>query len=105
MSSPNQLQNLQQNLQNILIQKQQMEAQMMELDSALIELKDTPQAYKIVGKLMIASSKDDLKKDLEEKKEVLTIRITSMEKQEKNLQENFEKTQKEVMQSMKKDSN
>lgn len=95
-----QLQLLQQNLQQVMIQKQQFQSQMMELDSVLIELKTTDKAYKIVGKLMIASSKEELLKDLQEKKEVTDVRVKNFEKQEKKLKENLEKLQQEVVEEM-----
>ncbi len=64
-----QLQLYEQSLQNILIQKQQFQSQSLEIDSALKELEATKEAYKIVGNIMVASKKEDLKKDLESKKE------------------------------------
>ncbi|HLD00652.1 MAG TPA: prefoldin subunit beta [Candidatus Nanoarchaeia archaeon] len=98
----NQLQLLQQNLQNILSQKQQFEAQLVELDSALTELKTTSQAYKIVGKIMIASSKEDLIKDLGEKKEVAGIRLKNLIKQEESLQQNIQSIQDKLMKEISK---
>jgi chaperonin cofactor prefoldin len=58
-----QLQIAQQNLQNILLQKQQFQMQLNEFTSALSELKTTEKAYHIVGNLMVASKKEDLEKD------------------------------------------
>ena len=93
----NQLQLLQQNLQNIAVQKQQYENQLIELDSALTELSTTHKAYKIVGKLMFASSTEKLKKELEEKKEVAQLRLNNFTKQEDKLKQSLEETQQEVM--------
>jgi len=95
-----QLQLLQQNLQNILTQKQQLQNQLIELDSALTELNTTDKAYKIVGKIMLAAPKQELIKDLEEKKEVVSVRIKNFSQQEEKLQNNFEEVQKEVVQEM-----
>ena len=75
-----QLQLLQQNLQTIALQKQQIEEQLTELSSALTELKSTDKAYKIVGKIMIASPKDILAKDIEEKTEMAKVRLSSFSK-------------------------
>ena len=97
-----QLQLLQQNLQNLQMQKQQLEGQMAEYDSALQELKTTEKSYKIVGKIMIASSKEDLIKDLQEKTEVSQVRLNNVSKQEDKIKKNFEEVQKEVMAEMKK---
>jgi prefoldin beta subunit len=80
-SDVTQLHLLQQNLDNVLTQKQQMESQLIELNSAIGELKDTKQAYKIVGKIMIATNKEEVSKDLQEKKEVTQVRLNNLEKQ------------------------
>ncbi len=105
MSSTNmqQLQLTQQNLQNIMMQKQQIQSQLVEFESALTELKTTDKAYKIVGKIMIASSKDNLTKDLEEKKEVAEVRLKNFNGQEVKLKKNLEEFQKKVMEEMQKD--
>ena len=96
-----QLQLLQQNLQNLVLQKQQVQNQLLETDSAISELKTTDKAYKIVGKIMLASSKENLIKDLEEKKEVSEVRIKNFKEQESSLQKNIEEVQKEVMGELK----
>jgi prefoldin beta subunit len=96
-----QLQLLQQNLQNLVLQKQQVQNQLLETDSAISELKTTDKAYKIVGKIMLASSKENLIKDLEEKKEISEVRIKNFKEQESSLQKNIEEVQKEVMGELK----
>ena len=99
----NQLQLLQHNLQNVLMQKQQLEAQISEYDSALQEIKTSSQAYKIVGKIMIASSPGELTKDLNDKKELVAVHLNHLQKQEQQLQKKFEELQKEVVSDLKKD--
>lgn len=91
-----QLQLYEQSLQNILIQKQQFQSQSLEIESALKELETTKEAYKIVGNIMVSSKKEDLKKDLESKKEVVSLRIKALEKQENQIRENAKKLQEEV---------
>jgi len=91
-----QLQLYEQSLQNILMQKQQFQTQSLEIESALKELESTKEAYKIVGNIMVASKKEDLKKELESKKETITLRITTMEKQENQIREKAKKLQEEV---------
>jgi len=98
----NQLQMFEQSLQNLLVQKQQFQSQLVEIESALKELDGSKEAYKIVANIMVSTKKEDLKKELDEKKESLTLRITTLEKQEKTIKEKAEKLQKEVMESMKK---
>lgn len=97
----NQLQLLEQSLQNFLIQKQQFQAQLVEVESALKELEFAKESYKIVGSIMIESKKEDLKKELESKKEMLTIRIGALEKQEKQIKEKSTKLQSEVVKKIK----
>lgn len=97
-----QLQLLQQNLQQVALQKQQFQKQLAEIDSALKELSSSPQAYKIIGSIMVASQKEELQKDLEEKKETLALRLKNFEKQEQLLKERSEELQKKVLEKLKK---
>jgi prefoldin beta subunit len=97
----NQLQLLQQNLQSTLMQKQQFQAQIGEYESALKELNNTEKAYKIVGKIMITASKDELVKDLTDKKEIAELRLKNFSKQEESLQRNIDEVQQEVVKEMK----
>jgi prefoldin beta subunit len=98
----NQLSMMEQNLQNFALQKQQFQAQLMELESAEKELKDSKEAFRIIGSIMVASDKEKLQKELAEKKEVINLRIESFEKQEAKLREKAEAMQKEVLEEMKK---
>lgn len=97
----NQLQILQQNLQHVLVQKQQMESQLTELDSALTELKITPKAYKIIGKMMVEQPKEKMLQELQQKKEISNLRLNSFVKQEENLKQNMEKIQQEAIVELK----
>lgn len=98
-----QLQLLEQNLQNFLMQRQQFQAQLTEVESALKELKDSKQSYKIVGNIMVDSSKSDLEKSLKRKKEVIELRIKNIEKQEESIKEKQKTIQKEVLSKIKKE--
>ena len=91
-----QLQMYEQSLQSILMQKQQFQSQSLEIESALKELESTKEAYKIVGNIMVASKKEDLKKDLESKKETSNLRIKTIEKQENQIREKAKKLQEEI---------
>lgn len=99
-SKISQLQLLQQNLQNILFHKQQLQNSMVEFESALHELKNTEKCYKIVGHLMIASSKDKLSEELESKKEVSELRLKNYLLQEEKLKKSIEELQKEVVKEL-----
>jgi prefoldin beta subunit len=96
-----QLQLMEQNLQSFLMQRQQFQSQLIEVESALKEIENAKESYKIVGNVMVNASKEDLKKDLEEKKGILELRIKSLEKQEKQIKEKATKTQAEVLEKIK----
>ena len=70
---------------------------MIEIESALKELGSTDEAYKIVGNIIVHTKKEDLKKDLEEKKKIVDLRISNLEKQEEKIRERSKKLQEEVM--------
>ncbi len=97
-----QLQMMEQNLRTFATQRQQFSSQLLEVDSALKEIETSEEAYKIVGGIMVATKKEDLKKDLQKKKEMLELRITTIEKQEEKIKEKASSTQKEVLKEMEK---
>ena len=97
-----QLQLIEQNLQNFLVQKQQFQIQLMEIDSALSELEKVERAYKIVGNIMIDSKKEDLKKDLDRRKDMFNMKLKNLEKQEERIKEKAKKLQEEVLSEFKK---
>ena len=98
-----QLQLMEQNLQNFIMQKQKFQTELFEVENALKELGSSKdKAYKIVGTVMIASKREDLIKELEDRKSVLELRIRSIEKQEKSLKDKATEMQTEIMSSLKK---
>lgn len=100
-SKINQLSMMEQNIQNFSLQKQQFQAQLLEIESAEKELESAKESFKIVGNIMVSVDKESLKKELSDKKEVLQIRVDSFEKQEDKLKEKAEALQKEVLDEMK----
>ncbi len=99
-----QLQLLQQNLQNILMQKQQFQQELVEIESALSELPNSERTYQIHGKLMISKNKDDLISELSDKKELVNLRMKSVEEQENKIKENIEEVQKKFLSEINQDS-
>jgi len=95
------LQAIEENLHNYLGQKQQVQAQLMELESAAEALTDAKEAYRIIGNIMVAKPTEELKQDLVERMERAKVRIASLEKQEGRLKGQAEKLQQEVMERMK----
>ena len=91
---------MEQQLQSFALQKQNFQAQLNELDSAIGEIDKTNVAYKIVGNIMVLREKDELKKDLDEKKEMVSLRIKTVEKQETKMREKATEVQSTVMKSL-----
>ena len=83
-----QYQQVQQQLQAVSSQKMQYDAQKREMARTLEELNSaTGDVYKSAGSLLIkVEDKDKLKGELEES---IEVRISSMDRQEKSLQEKF----------------
>ena len=96
-----QLQLLQQNLQNLLLQKQQLQNNVIELESALQEIKTSEKCYKIMGHIMVASPKDAVSKELTENKEMNQLRLKNYLSQEEKLKRSIGDIQKEIMQEQK----
>ncbi len=97
------MQLLEQNLQNFLVQRQTFQGQLLEVESAIEELDKTEKVYRIIGNIMVMSKKDELKKDLSQKKEMLQLRIKSLERQEEKIREKVQETRNDVLKKMKKE--
>jgi len=96
------LQLIEQNLSNLLMQKQNFQSRLLENENALREVHETKkQTYKILGSIMVAVEKDQLKKDLDSEKEILDLRIKSIEKQENKLKDRAQELQKEILKELK----
>ncbi len=98
-----QLQMFEQSLQGFLGQKQQFQMQLVEVESALSELENTEKAYKIVGNIMVETDRKELQADLNSRKEMLELRLKTMEKQETQVREKTSKLQSEILKKIKKE--
>lgn len=97
------LQILEQNLQNLLMQKQAFQLELSETENALQEVSKTKdEVYKIAGQIMLRASKEDVEKDLKEKTQILNLRLNSIEKQESLFREKLEKIRKELTKTLEK---
>src|SRR6187402_81536 len=93
------LQQLQQNLQAIMMQKQQLEAESIEIEKATEELKKSEEdeaVYKSVGPLLIKTKKDETLKDLDEKKDRANTRLVVLGKQETRVKENLKEVENKI---------
>lgn len=90
---------LQQNLQSILLQKQQVEVESAEVEKALSELTKMGSdgvVYKSAGSLLVKVNKDDLQKELQERKELANTRSTVLAKQEQRVRESAKDVQNKI---------
>ncbi len=78
---------LQQQLRNVVIQKEALKIQVAEIESALKELANSKEedVYKVVGSVLIKKKKAEVEKELAEIKEDSQIKISSLENIEKDL--------------------
>ncbi len=91
------LQILESNLQQLIAQKQAFQIELNEITNALSELSQSDgDVYQIILGVMVKSDKKRVVKDLEEKKRVANLRISSLEKQEETLSAKTTALRKEV---------
>ncbi|HSB49896.1 MAG TPA: prefoldin subunit beta [Nitrosopumilaceae archaeon] len=98
------MQQAQQSLQSIHLQKQQLEMDLAESDKALEELKkasDDVPVYKHAGSILIKSNKKDLIAELEERKELANTRSTVLTKQEARVKESIKEQESKINEMIK----
>ena len=96
------LQTIEQNLNSLLIQKQTFQIELSETENAFSEIsKSSEDVYKLVGQIMVKSDKNSIEKELKKKQELISLRMSSIEKQEKTLAKQAEELRNEVMKEMK----
>jgi prefoldin beta subunit len=96
------MQILEQNLQNMMLQKQTFQMELSETTSAIEEIKNSgDEVFKIIGQLMIKADKKKTLDELSNKEKILSIRLKSIEKQENLMIERLESMKQEFMESTK----
>jgi prefoldin beta subunit len=93
------LQQLQQNLQSIMMQKQHLESEHLETERALEVLQkanDDDAVYKTAGSILVKSTKAVLLSELQEKKELANTRLTVLTKQEARVKENLKEAETKI---------
>ena len=90
------IQILEQNLQNLLLQKQAFQMEISETKAAKKEIEKSDDIFKIIGQLMIKTDKEKTKEELVNKEKILDLRIKSIEKQEASLTERLDSLKKEI---------
>ncbi len=91
------LQVLENNIQNLLIQKQTSSMEFGEASNALDEVRKSKNTiYKMIGSIMVVVDKESTIKELEEKKKILELRAESVSKQEKTFETKAHNLQQEI---------
>jgi len=97
------LQQLQNTMQQLVAQKQRLELEMNESERALKTLEDvTPDSkvYKSSGAILVEKNKDDVVKELKDRREYLEMRSKVLEKQEKNTRERLTSLQESLQKEL-----
>ncbi len=94
----NQAQIYQQQMQGILVQKETLNLQLIEIKRALEELEKSKESevYKISGPILIKTGKAGAKEDLKDKQELIDLRVKTLEKGEKRIKERFEEIKNKI---------
>lgn len=88
---------LQQQLQMVLIQRQQLSLQEKELDQALAEVKTSSGPfYRFVGSVLVARDKTQLEAELAKEKEDVASKGRLFERQEKKIMDRFTEVRKKL---------
>lgn len=95
---------MQQNLQAVMVQKQQVELELSETEKALEELgkaTDSEAIYKFAGNLLVKVQRDAVVKELVEKKELGNTRKMVLAKQETRFRESLKELQSKIDEAVK----
>jgi len=100
-------QQTQQNFQSIIMQKQQLESEKLEIEKALEELKkasDDELVFKHAGTIMIKSNKKDLIEELEEQMELAKTKASLLVKQEDRLKTTLKEQETKIQEMIQNSS-
>jgi prefoldin beta subunit len=89
----------QQNLQAVMAQRKQVELELSETEKALEELEkasDSEAVYKFAGNLLVKVKKEDVLKELNEKKELANTRKMVLAKQEARFKDSLRDLQTKI---------
>lgn len=96
------MQILDQNLQNILVQKQAFQLELDETKSAIEEIeKSGDEVFRIIGNLMIKTEKSRIKDELSSREKLIGLRMDTIDKQEQVFAEKLGKIRDEIINSEK----
>jgi len=85
----------------VAAQKQKLSIELNETTLALQELeKEADIVYKSIGSILVKTDKEELKKELGEKKENLDVRLKTLERQEQRLLEKLKNMRAKIEQML-----
>ncbi len=101
-----QFQTYQQHAQAVVAQLEAMKNQLIETESSLSEIEKSKEehVYKSVGTILIKKPREEVRKELEERKDLLNIRIESLNKEEKRIREKIKELQGKIQGEIDKQS-
>jgi len=97
------LQQLQAQLNQVLAEKSVLEQELREVSRALEVLKDIPEdgeVFRVAGHLLVRIKKSDAEKELNERKELIELRLKTLEKQESLLRQQISDLQSKIQRSL-----
>lgn len=97
------LRQLQQTLQGVLTQKQRLELELTDNEQATEELEKLDEntvIYKSIGSLMVKAEKNKVTTDLNERKELLNMRIKALGRQEERLRKQLKNLQEKLQRDL-----
>ena len=98
-----QFQEIQERIRALITRKQQLEVELREVERTLDELKDvnneTP-IFKFTGRVLIRVSKENIVRELNDRKETLELHIKTLEKQEAQARKRFEELRQDLSQAL-----
>ncbi|RLE82326.1 MAG: prefoldin subunit beta [Thermoprotei archaeon] len=103
-------QQLQNELQLVILRRQQVELQLKDVEAALNEISKALEKgeglklYKLVGPILVSAEVEELKKELEEKKEIMEVRLKTLQKHENLLRKQVEDLRKELEKELRQPS-
>jgi prefoldin beta subunit len=98
-------QQVQQQLQVLLMQKQNLQMQLSEIEGALKEVDKSKkeEVYEVIGNIMVKKNKKEVADSLKEKKEVIDLRISALDKQAEKLNERASELQSKLASRIKEE--
>lgn len=97
------LQQLQNTMQQLVLQKQRLDLELTESERALKTLEDVPsdaKVYKSAGSILVEKKKEDVVKELEDRMEFLEMRSKVLAKQEGNTRERITSLQESLQKEL-----